>query len=119
MDAAIHQAFTTALILHGTTGSPTILTIPWTNFYNISHSKAKLLDSARCKQVGRCDETNQANRNNNGTCGNQSNKDRNAKYSPPIVAYTGPHMVMRSGMCFSSEDWVKATKAQKAKSYEF
>ena len=58
MDAAIRQAITTELTIHGTKGSSTTAYIPWTNFYNMVLSNAKLLDSARSQQNGRRQETN-------------------------------------------------------------
>jgi hypothetical protein len=35
--------------------------VPWTNFYNLVLTNPKLLDSTRSKQLGRRQETNQAN----------------------------------------------------------
>ena len=122
MDAAIRQAITTELTIHGTKGSSTTASIPWTNFYNMVLSNAKLLDSARSQQSGRRQETNQANRNNGKTTNsnkNNNNKNGNQQSNKPLTAYTGPNMVMQPGMRFSSSDWAKLTKPQKDKIYEF
>jgi hypothetical protein len=61
MDAAIRQASTTELTIYGTKGGSGKTNVPWTNFYNMVVSNAKLLDSTRSKQTGRRQETNQAN----------------------------------------------------------
>jgi hypothetical protein len=71
IDAAIHQTITTKIIFNGTNRSPSSVYIPWTNFYNMVLSNAKLLDSTRSKQNGRRQETNQDNTNRNR--GNNTN----------------------------------------------
>ena len=116
MDAAIRQAITTELTIHGTKGSSTTATIPWTNFYNMVLSNAKLLDSTRSKQSGRRQETNQTNRtttsrNNQSQRANRPSTNSQKSYT----TYTGPNMVMESGMFFSTNDWKKLSKAQKDK----
>jgi hypothetical protein len=52
MDAAIRQAITTELTIHGTKGSSTKTSVPWNNFYNIDLSNAKLLDSHVLNKLG-------------------------------------------------------------------
>jgi hypothetical protein len=54
MDAAIRQAITTELTIHGTKGGSGKTTVPWTIFYNMVLLNAKLLDSTRSKKTGRC-----------------------------------------------------------------
>jgi hypothetical protein len=61
MDAAIRQAITTELTIHGTKGSSTKTSVPWNNFYTMVLLNAKLLDSTRSKQARHRRETNQAN----------------------------------------------------------
>jgi hypothetical protein len=119
MDAAICQAITTELTIHGAKGDSGKTNVPSTNFYNMVLSNAKLLDSTSSKQTGRRQETNQANRNARGNNNNnRNNRSRNANQKP-CVAYTGPNMVMEPGMRLSPKDWVKFTKAQKNKLLEF
>ena len=119
MDAAIRQAITTELTIHGTKGASTSTSVPWNNFYNMVLSNAKLLDSTRSKQTGRRQETNQANRNNNSRGNNRNNRSGRNATQKPCIAYTGPNMVMEPGMRFSPTDWAKLTKAQKSKIFEF
>jgi hypothetical protein len=52
MDAAICQAITTQLTIHGTKGGSDKTTVPWTNFYKMVLSNPKLLDSTCSKQMG-------------------------------------------------------------------
>jgi hypothetical protein len=56
-----HQTSTTELTMNGTQGSATTMSIPWTNFYILILSIAKLLDTTRSTQLGRRQETNKAN----------------------------------------------------------
>jgi hypothetical protein len=76
-------------------------------------STAKLLDNTRAKQKGCQQEANKNVRNVNNATQNQG------RVSKPLIKYTGPNMVMQSGMRFSTSDRAKLTKEQKAKNYEF
>jgi hypothetical protein len=93
---------TTKLTIVGTNGSPSSVSIPWTNFYSMVLSNAKLLDSTRSKHNGRHQETNQANANRNNPRGNTYNKITPS--TTPLVKWTGKTMVMKLGMRFSPED---------------
>lgn len=115
MDAAIRQAITTELTIHGTRGASTTTYIPWTNFYNMVLSNAKLLDSTRSKESGRKQETNQAQRGQQHKNKNGKNNKQTNSSTKTFTVYTGPNMVMQSGMRFSFADWAKLTKAQKDK----
>jgi hypothetical protein len=119
MDAAIRQAITTELTIHGTKGASTSTSVTWDNCYNMVLSNAKLLDSTCSKQTGRRQETNQANRNNTSRGNNRNNRSGCNANQKSCIAYTGPNMVMESGMRFSPADWAKLTKAQKSKLLEF
>ena len=105
MDAAIRQAITTELTIGGFTRTAGHTSIPWSNFYQMVLSTAKLLDSTREKQNGRRQEANRAQRGNNS----------NNTPPKPYTKYTGPNMTMQAGMKFSNADWAKLTKAQKSK----
>jgi hypothetical protein len=117
MDAAIRQAITAELTIHGTKGSSTKTSVPWNNFYNVVLSNAKLLDSTCSKQTGRRRETIKK-LNNNSHGNNRNNRSRNANQKP-CVAYTSPNMVMEPGMHFSPPYLAKLIKAQKNKLHEF
>jgi tRNA-dihydrouridine synthase len=52
MDAAICQAITTELTIHGTKRGSGKTSVPWTNVYNIVLLNSKLLDSTLSKQNG-------------------------------------------------------------------
>jgi hypothetical protein len=119
MDAAIRQAITTELTVHGTKGASTSTSVPWDKFYNMVLSNAKLLDSTCSRQTGRRPETNQANRNNPSRGNNRDNRSGHNANHKPFIAYTGPSMVMEPGMCFSPADWSKLTKSQKSKLLKF
>jgi hypothetical protein len=67
IETGIHQEITTELIINGTHASSTTVAFPWINFYNMVLSNTKWIDSTRSNQTGRCQDTHQANRNNNNT----------------------------------------------------
>jgi hypothetical protein len=117
MDAANCHTITTELTINGTYGSPSSVSIPWTNFCNMGLSNAKLLDSTRSKENRRHQETNQTNINRNNPSGN--NFKNSTPSTTPLVKKTGKTIVMKKGMCFSPEDWKKVTKAQISEFYAF
>jgi len=98
MDAAIRQTITTKLTIHGVKGSSTTSTIPWTNFYNMVLSNAKLLDSTRSKQTGRRQETNQTNRQATSRNSSQRGQQTTSTTKEPTT-YTGPIWLWKKA-CF-------------------
>jgi hypothetical protein len=120
MDAAIQQTTTTELTINGFQGSPATMSTPLVNFYNMDLSNAKIVDTTCSKQLGRQQETKQANSNTNNYCGNNSSSGTisNSSTPTPIVKWTGKNMVMKKGMQYRPEDWANCTQEQKKQNFE-
>jgi hypothetical protein len=123
MDAVIQKMITSELTINGIQGSHDAISIPWINFYNIFLSNNKLLDSTRSKQLGRLQETTEANTNRNNTRGNNNSSgtnsaNLNSNTTTTEVKWTVKTMVMKKAMSFSNEDRAKCTPEQKKKNLE-
>jgi hypothetical protein len=121
MANCLNQAKVTELTLLGMDTTSTIKEMPWENFYKLILAHAKMHDHATPTKPRR--ETNFTARSGRGpTRGGRGSPDggrnpgRHRNPPNPNTVYTvvtGPQMVMKKEMKFSTEEFHKLTNAQK------
>ena len=114
MRDAVRRSQTTELTLQGM--SHTNVAAPWTSYYNMLLSTAKLIDkdkstSAKTQLVNHNASNTTATANSAPKRGSNTNS---TTPTPPrtYARYTGKNMVMKASYNFSSADWKKLTPDQ-------